>query len=115
MCATEWSRAVHGVRRRLRADPDHGRLTVSPLEQMKPINIHDAKTRFSRLIARAARGEEIVIARAGHPVAKLIAYQAGRERRIAPPGSMRGKIWVADDFDAPVDELFDAVTTRDDA
>jgi prevent-host-death family protein len=81
---------------------------------MKPVNIHDAKTRFSRLVARAARGEEIIIARAGHPVAKLVAYRAGDEQRIAPPGSMRGRIWAADDFDAPLDELFEAVTTAGD-
>ncbi len=82
---------------------------------MKPINIHDAKTRFSRLVARAARGEEIVIARAGHPVAKLVAYRAGSEQRIAAPGAMRGKIWTADDFDASLDDLFEAVTVPSDA
>lgn len=81
---------------------------------MKPVNIHDAKTRFSRLVARAARGEEIIIARAGQPVAKLVAYHASDEHRIAAPGAMRGKIWTADDFDAPLDELFEAATTSDD-
>lgn len=52
------------------------------------------------------RGEEVVIARAGQPVATLVAYRPPR-RKIAPPGCMKGRDWqMADDFDAPIDELF---------
>ena len=73
---------------------------------MQIVNIHEAKTHLSRLLEVVERGEEVVIARAGQPVAMLTAYRPAR-RLIAPPGSMKGRDWqMADDFDAPVDELF---------
>ncbi len=66
---------------------------------MVEANVHEAKTHLSRLLARAEAGEEVVISRAGKPVARLVA--------IAPPkksvlGMDRGKGWIADDFDAPL-------------
>lgn len=60
------------------------------------VNIHEAKTHFSRLVQRAAAGEEIVIAKAGVPVAKLVPY----ERRPLRPGLWKGKVWAADDWDS---------------
>ncbi|MCK2095801.1 type II toxin-antitoxin system Phd/YefM family antitoxin [Thauera aromatica] len=73
---------------------------------MQVVNIHEAKTHLSRLLESIERGEEVVIARAGRPVATLTAYRPER-RRLAAPGSMKGRDWqMADDFDAPVDELF---------
>jgi prevent-host-death family protein len=63
------------------------------------VNIHEAKMHFSKLIGRVARGEEIVIAKAGKPVARLIP-----ERPVASgkrvPGIDKGKLWIADDFDS---------------
>jgi prevent-host-death family protein len=79
---------------------------------MQTVNIHEAKTHLSRLLESVAQGEEIVIARAGQPVALLTAYREPR-RKIAPPGGMEGEIWMADDFDEPLDELFDCL--KDDA
>lgn len=71
------------------------------------VNVHEAKTHLSRLLDRAAAGEEIVIGRAGKPVARLVAL-AGTTPRVF--GSLAGQIWMSDDFDA-VDEdiaaLFD--------
>lgn len=64
------------------------------------VNIHEAKTHLSRLVERAESGEEIVIARGGKPVAKLVPYAADLSPRV--PGSMRGLIHVHDDFDAPL-------------
>ena len=64
----------------------------------KPINIYEAKTRLSELIDRAAAGEEVVIAKAGKPVARLVPLRV-RER---VPGGWKGKIWIAPDFDAPL-------------
>ena len=61
------------------------------------INIHEAKTHLSRLIERAARGEEIIIARAGRPVARLVGLQPGSVRRA--PGAWQGKVRIHDDFD----------------
>ncbi len=60
-------------------------------------NVHEAKTQLSRLLERAERGEEIVIARGGRPVAKLVPYRARQTvRRL---GRAKGKIWIAPDFD----------------
>ena len=67
---------------------------------MRTINIHQAKTHQSRLVEDAANGEEIVIAKAGKPVARLVALPA-TERPVPKLGTMRDKIWVADDWDSP--------------
>lgn len=75
---------------------------------METVNVHDAKTRLSRLLEQVQAGEEVIIARAGHPVARLVAFNPSR-KAIAPPGGMAGAIRMADDFDAPLDELFDVL------
>ncbi len=67
---------------------------------MKTVNIHEAKTHFSRLVARAVEGEEIVIAKAGRPVAKLTAVQEVKTRR--PLGTARGKIVYRRPLKAPL-------------
>jgi prevent-host-death family protein len=64
------------------------------------VNIHQAKTHLSRLVERAAAGEEIIIARSGKPVAKLVGFAEDLAPRV--PGSMHGRIWIADDFDDPL-------------
>ncbi len=64
---------------------------------MKITNIHDAKTRFSQLIERVQAGEEVIIGKAGVPVAKLIRYNESEVPRR--PGYWRGKVRIADDFD----------------
>lgn len=73
---------------------------------MTMVNVHEAKTHLSRLLKRAAEGEEIVIARAGVPVARLVAYAP--ERKSREPGAWKGRIWVADDFDETPEELIRA-------
>jgi prevent-host-death family protein len=71
------------------------------------VNIHEAKTQFSRLLQRVAAGEEVVIARAGVPVARLVAVEPKKGKR--PLGMDEGRIWIADDFDAPLpDDLLKA-------
>lgn len=67
---------------------------------MSIVNMHEAKTHLSRLVERAAAGEEIIIAKNGKPMAKLIPVTPDLSPRV--PGSMRGQIWIAEDFD---DEL----------
>jgi prevent-host-death family protein len=67
---------------------------------MPTVNIFEAKTQLSKLIAMAESGEEVVIARAGKPVARLTQFKP--EKRPIVFGLMKGKIWVADDFDAPL-------------
>lgn len=61
------------------------------------VNIHEAKTHFSRLVERAAEGEEIVIGKAGKPMAKLVPFR--KERRPRKPGALRGRVRIAKDFD----------------
>ena len=63
------------------------------------VNIHEAKTHFSRLLARVANGEEVIIAHSGKPVARLVPFQ---ERGNRIPGTAKSKIYIADDFDAPL-------------
>lgn len=66
----------------------------------KPVNIYDAKTHLSELVDRAAAGEEIVIAKAGRPTARLVPLRAVHEQRV--PGRWAGRIRIASDFDAPL-------------
>jgi prevent-host-death family protein len=68
-------------------------------------NIHDAKTNLSRIIERVERGEEIVISRAGHPVAKLVPLNSRTER--TGRGSLRGKLIMSADWDSR--EVNDAI------
>jgi prevent-host-death family protein len=65
------------------------------------VNIHEAKTHLSRLLQRVANGEEVTIARAGVPVARLVPVEPAK-KKIRPLGMDCGRIWVADDFDAPL-------------
>ena len=64
---------------------------------MTTVNIHEAKTHLSRLLERVAIGDEIIIAKAGKPIAKLVPYH---EKRKGPriPGTEKGKIWMSPDF-----------------
>lgn len=64
------------------------------------VNVHEAKTNFSKLLQRVALGEEVIIAKAGVPVAKLVPASTAQGKR--PLGFLKGEIWMADDFDAPL-------------
>jgi prevent-host-death family protein len=68
------------------------------------VNIHEAKTHFSRLVERAAAGEEIIIGKAGKPVARLVPYAAPKPPK-RKPGSWKGKVWISPDFDAADKEI----------
>lgn len=67
---------------------------------MTSVNIHEAKTHLSRLIERVRQGEEIVIARAGKPVARLVPARGTARPRV--PGTARGRLEIKPDFDAPL-------------
>lgn len=69
---------------------------------MVMVNVHEAKTQLSRLLARVAGGEEVVIARAGKPVARLLPVQSRGASRA--PGSLRGRIHLSEHFDEPLPE-----------
>ncbi len=64
------------------------------------INIHEAKTHFSKLLKKVEAGEEVTISRAGVPVARLIA--AKPEPKERPLGKFKGSVWISDDFDDPL-------------
>jgi len=63
------------------------------------VNIHQAKTHLSRLVQRVEAGEEIVLARGGRPVARLVPLSVRTQPRTL--GLLRGQLWIAPDFDAP--------------
>ena len=73
---------------------------------MKQVNIHEAKTRLSQLIAAAERGEEVVIARAGKPVARVVKMEPER-KVLREPGSMKGEFWFAPDYDKADQEILE--------
>ena len=71
------------------------------------VNIHEAKTQLSQLLLRISMGEEVVIARAGKPVARLVPIVSVPKPR--KPGSAAGLLWISPDFDAPLpDDILDA-------
>ncbi len=79
---------------------------------MTKVNMHEAKTHLSRLVDEAAAGKEIVIARAGKPVAKLGSFQERRPPR--KKGLLKGKIHVGDAFNAPLpSEVFESLCMKE--
>ena len=80
------------------------------MSYMTTLNIHAAKTHFSRLIEEVAEGEEIVIAKAGKPVARLVPIEKPAKRAL---GLLKGRLKVPDDFDAPLaDDIIAAFEAR---
>jgi prevent-host-death family protein len=74
--------------------------TAEEIAHLDTVNVHEAKTHLSRLLERVERGEEIVIARAGKPVARLVPVEPTTHRR--PIGRDKGRVWMSDDFDEPL-------------
>ncbi len=77
---------------------------------MTQVNIHVAKTRLSELLKKVLNGEEVVIARAGKPIARLVPIKQEEDWF----GMDEGKIWIADDFDTLPDDLMAAFYGEDD-
>jgi prevent-host-death family protein len=69
---------------------------------MMQVNIHQAKTHLSRLLVQAQEGEEIIISNAGKPVARLVPIKKRKNRAKLLPGTAKGEIQIASDFDAPL-------------
>ena len=74
--------------------------SADEIAHLESDNVHEAKTHLSRLLERVERGEEIVIARAGKPVARLVPVAPKTDKR--PIGLYKGQIWMSDDFDEPL-------------
>jgi prevent-host-death family protein len=64
------------------------------------VNIHEAKTHLSKLLARVGNGEEVIISKAGKPIAKLVPIADKTKKRV--PGSAKGKVIMEKNFDAPL-------------
>jgi prevent-host-death family protein len=80
---------------------------------MQTVNVHAAKTHFSRLVDQAAAGEEIIIAKAGKPVAKLVPLTPRHDRSKRRLGTLAGVAAIPPDFDAPLpDHVIDAFEGR---
>ena len=75
---------------------------VKMAKTARTVNLYEAKTRLSELVERAARGEEVVIAKAGQPKARLVPL--ARPTQPRKPGAWRGRVAIAPDFDAPLPE-----------
>lgn len=74
---------------------------------MQVINIHQAKTNLSKLIEKTLAGEDVIIAKAGKPIAKLVIYKEKMKPR--KPGLWKGKVWISDNFndeDPEINKLF---------
>jgi prevent-host-death family protein len=68
---------------------------------MKPVNIYEAKTRFSQLVDEAAAGEDVIVSRNGKPLVRITRLAGGNKRQIKF-GLLKGKLKIAADFDAPL-------------
>lgn len=80
------------------------------MAEKKIFNVYEAKTHFSRLLRRVMGGEEVLIGKAGKPIARLVPISAKPARR--EPGSAAGKIHIAADFDTPLpDEVLETFET----
>ena len=77
---------------------------------MQTVNIHEAKTHLSKLIAKAANGEPFIIAKAGKPMVKVVAIDAPEPKKVSRLGFMRGQFKVPDDiktmFKDEIEEMF---------
>jgi len=74
-------------------------------------NISQAKAELSALIEQVQKGHEVILAKAGKPVAKLVAYRGPAQPRT--PGSMSGEVWISPDFDILPDDIAEAFGMRD--
>ena len=72
------------------------------MKRLKQVNVHRAKTELSRLLAEVERGQEIIVARDGTPVAKLVPFVRPGARQLRV-GDWKGRIRIARNFDAPLD------------
>jgi prevent-host-death family protein len=78
----------------------------------KIMKLYEAKTNLSELVERAARGEEFIIAKGEEPKARLVPF--AKQARPRAPGGWEGRVWIADDFDAPLPpEIADGFQGRD--
>ena len=81
---------------------------------MQVTNITEAKANLSKLVEKTLKGEEVIIGKAGKPVAKLVPYDLDTEPRQLGAGNWQGSIWIADDFDDLPEEFVQLFTSERD-
>lgn len=74
------------------------------------INVHDLKTNYSKYLDKVVNGQEILLGKHGKVVAKIVPLSHAQQPRT--PGSLKDKIWVSDDFDTPMTELWDTLKDK---
>ncbi|HWZ65470.1 MAG TPA: type II toxin-antitoxin system prevent-host-death family antitoxin [Patescibacteria group bacterium] len=74
------------------------------------VNVHDFKTNYSKYLEQAISGQEILLGKHGKAVAKIIPLTPTKKSRV--PGALKGKIWVSDDFDEPMLELWTTIGSK---
>lgn len=74
---------------------------------MKEVDIHEVTSNLNQLIDLAVGGEEVVILRDNHPIVKLVAVPSEKKCWPAKAGSAKGRVWMSDDFDEPLEEFKD--------
>lgn len=82
---------------------DQARFTDNNFSMTTQVNVYEAKSTLSALLAKVAAGEEVVIARHGRPVARLVPMTERPKQR--EPGGWKGRVWIADDFDEPDEQM----------
>lgn len=74
------------------------------------INVHDFKTNYSKYLEQVISGDEIVLGKNGKAVAKIVPLPKIKESRV--PGTLKGKVWISDDFDEPMVELWGEIGNK---
>jgi prevent-host-death family protein len=74
------------------------------------INVHDLKTNYSKYLDQVIDGEELLLGKHGKPLAKIVRISDLEKPRV--PGALKGKVWVSDDFDEPLMDLWDQVARK---
>ncbi len=72
------------------------------------VNVHDLKTHYSKYLEEVANGQEILLGKHGKVIAKIVPYSQAEQPRT--PGALKGKVWVSDDFDVPMTDLWETVS-----
>lgn len=80
---------------------------------MQITNMSEAKASLSQLVEKALRGEEVIIGKAGKPVARLVPFDLDMTPRQLGAGAWRGRIWIADDFDELPDDIWQQFSGED--
>ena len=73
------------------------------MKRVHNVKVHEAKTNFSKLLKAVEDGDEVIVHRGDKPVARIVRYE--EETGMRGFGALKGKIWMSDDFDAPLEEF----------